>query len=49
MQGAEGQVTGLRDRQRRRDRLEVAHLAHEDHVRVLPEDGLEGPLERVRV
>ncbi len=35
VQGAEHQVPGLRGGDRRGDRLEVAHLAEEDHVRVL--------------
>src|SRR5882724_2954285 len=39
MQRSEDEVTGLRSGERGRDRLEVAHLAHEDHVGVLAESG----------
>ncbi len=49
MQGAEGQVAGLRDGQRGRDGLEVAHFTDQHHVGVLPQDGLERVLERMRV
>ena len=41
----EDQVAGLGDRQRGLDGLEVAHLADQHHVRVLPEDVLERVLE----
>ena len=41
VQRAEDEVTGLRGGQRGRDRLEVAHLADEDHVRVLAERSLQ--------
>jgi hypothetical protein len=41
VQGAHHQVAGLGRRDGRLDRLEVAHLAHEDHVRVLAERGAE--------
>src|SRR3990172_5614622 len=34
VQRAEHQVAGLRSRQRQADRLQVAHLPHQDHVRV---------------
>ena len=40
VQGREDEVAGLGRRQRRRDRLEVAHLTDEDHVGVLAERGL---------
>ena len=39
MQGAEDQMAGLRSGQRGGDRLEVAHLADEDHVGVLAKRG----------
>ena len=41
VQRAEDEVAGLRGGERGRDRLEVAHLADEDHVRVLAERGLQ--------
>src|SRR5438552_1229066 len=41
VQGGEHQVAGFRDGQRRPDRLEVAHLADEYDVRVLPQRVLE--------
>ena len=37
VQRGEDEVAGLGRGQRGRDRLEVAHLAEEDHVRVMPE------------
>jgi hypothetical protein len=37
------EVTGLGDRQRRLDGLEVAHLADQDDVRVLAQDVLAAP------
>ena len=49
MERGEGQVPGLGDAQRRFDRLEVAHLADQDHVRVLAEAGPQGVGEGVRV
>ena len=42
VQRAEHEVAGLGGGQRGADRLEVAHLADEDHVRVLAERGAEG-------
>ena len=41
MQRAEDEVAGLGGGQRRRDRLEVAHLAEQDHVGVLTERAAE--------
>ena len=41
VQGREHEVAGLGGGQRGRDRLEVAHLAHEDHVGVLAKRGAE--------
>ena len=49
MQRAEHQVTGLRGLDRDRDRLEVAHLADQDHVRILAECRAQRVLERARV
>ncbi len=49
VQRREDEVTGLGGGQRDRDRLEVAHLADEDDVRVLPQHVLEGLREGVRV
>ena len=43
---AEDEVAGLGGGQRGRDRLEVAHLADEDHVRVLAQRGAQGLGER---
>ena len=42
MEGGEDEVAGLGRGQSRRDGLEVAHLAEEDHVGVLAERGAEG-------
>ena len=42
MQGGEDQVAGLRRGQRGGDRLQVAHLADQDHVGVLAQGGLQG-------
>jgi hypothetical protein len=42
----EDEVTRLGDRERRLDRLEVAHLADEHDVRILAQDVLERVLER---
>ena len=39
VQGREDEVAGLGGGERGRDRLEVAHLADEDHVGVLAERG----------
>ena len=39
MQGREHEVTGLRRGDRSGDRLEVAHLADQDHVRILAQRG----------
>ncbi len=44
VEGGERQVTGLGDRQGGLDRLEVPHLADEDHVRILPERIFQGRL-----
>ncbi len=49
VQGGEHQVAGLRERERGADRLEVAHLAHEQHVGVLTERRTQRPLERLGV
>ena len=49
VQGREDEVAGLGRRQRGRDRLEVAHLADEDHVRVLAQRGAQRVGERRRV
>ena len=49
VKGREDEVAGLGGGQRRRDRLEVAHLADEDHVGVLTERGLEAEREALRV
>ena len=45
----EGEVARLGDAERALDRLEVAHLADEDDVRVLAQDGAQRVRERVRV
>jgi hypothetical protein len=42
VEGAEYEVPGLGGGQRERDCLKVTHLAHQDHVRVLPQDVLQG-------
>ncbi len=49
VQGGDHQVPGLRGRQRGGDRLQVAHLAHQDHVRVLAQHAPQrlGEAERV--
>ena len=49
VQGAEGEVAGLGDPQGRLDRLEVAHLADQHHVRVLAQGALEGVGEGVGI
>jgi hypothetical protein len=49
VQRREDEVAGLRRRQRGAHRLLVAHLADEDHIRVLTQDPLERRLERQRV
>ena len=49
VQGPQRQVARLCDGEGGRDGLEVAHLAHEDHVGILAEDVLERVLEGVRV
>ncbi len=49
VQRGEDQVTGLGGGQGRGDRLEVAHLADQDHVGVLAQRGLQGVAEAVRV
>ena len=41
VQGGEDEVTGLSRSQRHLDRLQVAHLADQDDVRVLPQHALE--------
>ncbi len=45
VQGGEDEVAGLRRRQGGVDRLEVAHLADEDHVGVLAQGGLQAGAE----
>ena len=47
VQRGEDEVAGLRRGQRGRDRLEVAHLADEDHVGVLAQRGLQAPARSV--
>mgnify|MGYP000014577343 CR=1 FL=1 len=42
MQRAHHQMPGLGRRERRRDRLEVAHLPHQNHIGVLTERGAQG-------
>jgi len=42
-------VTGLGDRQRRRDRLEVAQLTDQDRIRIFAQGVLEGIGERLGV
>ena len=49
VQGAERQVARFGDGEGGGDRLEIPHLAHQHHVRVLAEDVLEGVLERLGV
>ena len=49
VQGAEDEVAGLGGGDRGRDRLEVAHLAEEDHVGVLAQRGPERVAEARRV
>ena len=49
VQGREHEVAGLRRGQRGRDRLQVAHLADQDHVGVLAQGRLERPGEVDRV
>ncbi len=49
VQGGEDEVAGLGSGQCHRDRLEVAELADEDHIRVLAQDVLERGTEAVRV
>ena len=49
VQRGEHEVAGLGGGQRGGDRLEVAHLAHEDHVRVLAQRGLQAEREALRV
>ena len=49
VQRREDEVAGLGRGQRGRDRLEVAHLADEDHVGVLAERGAQALGERRRV
>ena len=49
MERAEDEVARLGSGERGRDRLEVAHLADEDHVRVLAERGAESGGEAGRV
>ena len=49
VQGREDQVTGLGGGQRDRDGLQVAHLADQDDVGVLPQHVLERRREAVRV
>ena len=49
MQGAEGQVAGFGDAQRRFDGLQVAHFADQHHVRVFAQGGAQGVGERLGV
>src|SRR6266850_1510009 len=49
MQRAEHEVSGLGAGQRQADGLEIAHLAHQDHVRVLAQRAAQGVGERQRV
>ena len=49
VQRAEDEVAGLGRGERGRDRLEVAHLADEDHVRVLAQRGAQRLAEARRV
>ena len=49
VQGGEHEVAGLGRGQRGRDRLQVAHLADEDHVGVLAQGGLQRGREALRV
>ena len=49
VQRAEDEVAGLGRGHRGRDRLEVAHLADEDHVRVLAQRAAQALGERRRV
>ena len=49
VQGAEHQVARLRGGEGRLDGLVVAHLTHEDHVRVLPEGAAQGAGEALGV
>ena len=49
MDGAEDQVPRLGGGQRRLDGLQVPHLAHQNHVRVLPQGGTEAGGEAPRV
>ena len=49
VQRGEHEVAGLGRGQRGGDRLEVAHLADEDHVRVLAQRGLQAEREALRV
>ena len=49
VQGGEDEVTGLGGGEGHRDRLQVAHLADQDDVRVLAQHVLEGVGERVGV
>ena len=49
VQRREHEVAGLGRGQRGRDRLEVAHLADEDHVGVLAQRGLQAEREALRV
>ena len=46
MQCAKHQVAGFRRRQRQSDGLEVAHFAHQDHVRILTQRGTQRVVER---
>ena len=49
MESRKDEVAGLGSGQRRRDRLEVSHLAEEDHVGVLAERAAQSVGERGRV
>jgi hypothetical protein len=49
VQSGEHQLAGLRGRESQRDGLEVAHLADQDHVRVLTQRPAKGIGERLRV
>ena len=47
MQRGEHQVTGFSRRQGQADRLQIAHLAYQDHVRVFTQSGPQGVGERL--
>ena len=49
MQGAEGQVAGFRNAQRRLDGFQVAHFADQHHVRVFAQGGAQRVGERLGI